>query len=166
MIEKGFKVILILNDLILLFAFGLAFAQAQFGFSFHIASAGVAILLSFFANSCALFYFIGSGVWLRDEAKALVIKNRAAAMQVWELYEKANKLKGKAFPLPSLNIALALFTFILGGASQVGASALWIHILLASLFVVCSLLSTRILFKCIKTNLELLDQATGIIEAN
>ncbi len=164
MIEKGLKVILILSDFSLALALFLGFFQARWGFSFHLASAGVAILLSFFANSCAIFYFVGSGVWLKDEAKNLAPKNREGALKIWGLYEKANKLKGRAFPLPSLNIALALFTFILGGAAQVHAVSPYLHVGLGILFVITSFLSTRVVFSSLKTNLTFLDEATQIID--
>ncbi len=162
MIEKGLKVVLVVSDLGLLIAFILAFFQSRYGFPMHMASAGVAILVSFFANSCAIFYFVGTGVWIRDEAKALAVRNREAGLQVWSLYEKANKLKGKAFPLPSLNIALALFTFILGGAIQVGAVSAWVHVTLATVFVISSFFSTRLVFSAMKSNMDLLNQTTTL----
>ena len=131
----------------------------------HLSLAGIAVLISLFANLCIIFYFVGTGVWIRDQAREMLGRDKARAMRVWELYEKANKLKGKAFPFPTMALVLGLFAFILGGANQVGAIPAWLHPLIATLDVLISWAAVPFSFRAMGANLALLDQASQEIEA-
>ncbi len=172
-IEPWLKGTVVLSDILLAVAFFMAFFQSELAralgfssaFEFHLATSGIAVMLSLFSNSCIIFYFVGTGVWIKDRAREIVGIDKDRALRVWSLYEKSNKLKGKAFPLPSLNLVLALFTFILGGALQVSAVPHWTHPTLATILIATSILATRITFRCIKDNLALLDQCTAEIDA-
>ena len=172
-IEGSLKGTIVLSDLLLAVAYALAYFQASLApalhfsspFQFHLATSGIGIMFSLFSNSCIIFYFVGSGVWIKDQAREAFGQDKARGLRIWELYEKANKLKGRAFPLPSLNLVLALFTFILGGALQVAAIPHWLHPTLATLLIISSFFSTRLTFKSIKANLLLLDEASREIDA-
>jgi len=171
-IESGLRGVVWLGNAALIFNFITAWFQVplsawlHFGspFSFHLSLSVAAILLSLFANLCILFYFIGTSVWLRDRAREVFQRNKSIGLEMWPIYERANKLKGLAFPFPTLAIVLALFTFILGGAHQVGAVPTWVHPTLAFFLTLFSCLGGYFSEKGIRRNLPLLDEASAKIE--
>ncbi|MBS1984500.1 MAG: hypothetical protein JST16_10040 [Bdellovibrionales bacterium] len=172
-IESAVKFIVIFANVALSAAFALAWVIFGYGLHWgaaapvqvHLAIAGIGVLFSLFANLCVIFYFIGSGVWIRDQARGLFGTHKDTALKVWSLYEQANKLKGKAFPFPTFGLVLALFAFVLGGATQVGAIPHWLHPLVATLFVVLAWAGVGMQFRAVDRNLQLLDEASDLIDA-
>ena len=132
------------------------------GFPFHLAGAAVAVLISLFCNVSVLFYFIGTGVWIKDKAKSRYAQHRESAEAMWAIFEKANKLKGKSFPFASFGLVLGLFSFVLGGATQVGAAPHWLHPLVGGLFVVLSWSGTKWITQSVYANVKFLDQVTEL----
>ena len=121
-------------------------------------------MLSLFSDICVIFYFIGTSVWMRDQAQALFPRNKERAQKIWTAYQLANKLKGKTFPFATMGIVWALFTFILGGANQVGAIPRWLHPTLATLLLVNSLVGWKFYFPNIVRNVTFLDEVSREIE--
>jgi hypothetical protein len=133
-------------------------------FVFHLGTAGTSVMICFFANLSVLFYFIGTGVWMKDQAKALLTKDKARAQKIWAVYERSNKLKAKAFPFATFSIFLGILTFVMGGAYQVGAIPPWLHPTLATLLCLCGWLGIRFVFSAMKTNLQNLNECSSIID--
>ncbi len=122
-------------------------------------------LLHFFAALGVLFYFIGSGVWIKDHAMGLAKSNREKAEKLYAIYKSANKLKGRAFPFASFSIFLGIMTFVLGGARHVEAIPLWIHPAAGTLLIAVSLASFPFVYPAIDRNVKFLDEASDLIEA-
>ncbi len=173
MLETSVKVVVLFANLILTAAYASAWWIFGRGISWgeaspvqvHLTVAGIGILFSLFANLCVIFYFVGTGVWMRDRAKESVTLDRERALRMWDAYEGANKLKGKAFPMPTMGLVLGLFAFILGGANQVGAIPSWLHPLIATLLVLCAWAAVPMVFKAMRTNLDLLNRVSAELDA-
>lgn len=168
-LESALKFLTGLSCLLVSAAFGAAWFQHalgpllgfESGLQFHVALSGIAVLTSLFSDTFLIFYFVGTGVWMKDRSKDLVSgQKRDAAVRVWNLYETANKLKASSLPLATFGIVLALFSFILGGARQVGAIPTWIHPTLAAAFTLNALLGLKVHFRNIQRNLGYLDQVS------
>lgn len=155
-IEKALKFLLIFCNIVLSIVLIDGYFKV-FSFRFHIVSASIGVMLSFFIYSSVLFYFIGTGIWMRDKSKAIFSADEALGLSCWEIYEKANKLKGRVFPSTTLVLFLALFTFLMGGALQVKASNPWLHPSLAVLLVLLAWFSWPIIKRNIHKNVEFLD---------
>ncbi len=170
-LEKTLRIFHGASTVLLGVAFACAWFQAPIaaalklegGLSFHVAFAVGALFVALFSHLFVMFYFIGTGIWLRDNAQGLVARNKKAAFEIWALYEKANKLKGPTFPFISLFLVFATFTFILGGATNVGAIAPWVHPTLATLTVLVALIGMKFIFGALTKNLALLDSCSGIL---
>ena len=172
LIENGVRFFWALSTLLL----SLTYAAVWFRFSLvqtfpslnamqiHYMTAIPCTLLQFFTALGVLFYFIGTGVWIKDQAMGLAKKDRKKAEAVYEIYKKANKLKGQAFPFVTFAIFFGIMTFVLGGARQVEAIPNWIHPTIASLFVLISVVSMPFIFPAIKRNIAYLDEASKLLE--
>jgi ABC-type protease/lipase transport system fused ATPase/permease subunit len=162
-IEKSFSFLLWLSNILL----SLVFISAWFsiGYEAHLVSASVATLLSLFVQVSTLFYFIGSGRWIKDQAEEILPHDKAKAFRIWDIYQKANKLKAGPMPFATFGILLGLFTFILGGALQVGAVSAWVHITLASLFLINNWTGHIFTLRAMKRNLEYLDLTSKEIDS-
>jgi len=172
MVEIGIRILLVLANLLLgatwLMAWSMGHWSEALGLpspiQLHIALGSVSVLLSLFGSTCILFYFIGTGLWLRDRAKEHVRRDEAGAQKVWALYQSANRLKGGPFAFATFGLFLGLFAYILGGATQVGALPGWIHPTLATLLLVNNLAAMTFTFRNMKRNLTFLDQASRILD--
>jgi hypothetical protein len=132
-------------------------------FLFHLATAGISVLLSFFANLSVLFYFIGTGVWMKDQAKLVLARDRVTAQAVWAIYEKSNRLKARAFPFATFSIFFGILTFVMGGAFQVGAVPPWVHPTLASLLCLSGWLGIKFIFGAMRENLANLNECSALL---
>lgn len=164
LIERSFLILLWLSNILLSLTFVAAWFQNILGTEMHIVSASVATLLSLFAQISTLFYFIGSGRWIKDQADAQYLHNKSKGFRIFEIYNKANKLKAGPMPFATFGIFLGLFAFILGGALQVGALSKWIHVSLASAFLINNWIGQHFTLKALKKNIEYLDQTTQELE--
>jgi hypothetical protein len=133
-------------------------------FVFHLATAGISVLISFFANLSVLFYFIGTGVWMKDRAKEILKQDRSKAQQIWAIYEKSNKLKAKAFPFATFSIFFGILTFVMGGAFQVGAVPSWLHPTLATLLCLTGWIGIKFVFGAMRENLENLNKCSELLD--
>jgi hypothetical protein len=164
-IERSFVVLLWLSNGLLGLTFLGAWFQSQTGTEIHIVSASVATLLSLFAQISTLFYFIGSGRWIKDQADYYFVRDKNKGLRLFEIYKKANKLKAGPMPFATFGIFLGLFAFILGGALQVGAISRWIHVSLATAFLINNCVGQYFTLRALKRNIEFLDQASKEIES-
>ncbi len=172
MIESGVKLVVLFANLALTAAWASAWWIFRSDLSWgaassvqvHLAAAGVAVMIGLFSNLCVIFYFTGTGVWIKDQAKSYASSNRTLALAIWDRYELASKLKGKTFPMPTMALVFGLFSFILGGANQVGAIPHWLHPTLATLYVIFSWAQISPVWKGIHDNLRLLDESSTLID--
>ena len=172
--EKSVKGLLLFSHILVTLAFVMAWKQSYFaslvglesGFQLHLWMGLTALFLSLFANLCIIFYFVGSGVWIKERSKEVYRKQAERGKKIWSIYESANRLKGKGFPFASMCLVLGLFTFILGGARQVNAVPNWIHPTLAALWLLLSWGGIRPTFKAIDANLLYLDEVSDLVESS
>ena len=125
----------------------------------------ISIFVLLFANISSIFYFVGTGRWVKDQAMLLMAQGRKKpSVAVWDLYEKANKLKALPMPFATFALVLGLFTFIMGGAHQMHAIPEWIHPSLATLLLLLNWTSHWATFRTIHKNLAILDQCSNIVD--
>jgi hypothetical protein len=173
-LERALKALVLVTNCCLTLAFLVGWFQHQlapwFGFSnplpLHVSVASISVILSLFSDTCVLFYFIGTGVWIKDRAHEIAAnKDLESAKKVWAYFESANKLKAKSFPFASMGLLLGVFSFILGGAHQVGAISPWVHPLVAFLLVVNGWIGLRFYKVAVEKNLFFLDAVSGELDA-
>lgn len=170
--EWPVRILLVGSTALLWLSYGTAWFQHELAahfewssaFLFHLASAGSSVLLSFFANLSILFYFIGTGLWMKDQAKAVAASNRDAALKIWSIYEQSNKLKGRAFPFATFSIFFGILTFVMGGALQVGAIPVWLHPSLATALVLIQSLGIPLVFGAIAQNFTNLNKCSDLLD--
>lgn len=90
-------------------------------------------------------------------------RDRNKAEMLYEIFKKANRLKGHAFPFVTFSIFFGIMTFVLGGARQVAAVPLWLHPLVATGSVAVSLLSFPFIYPAITKNISYLDEASSLM---
>lgn len=170
MIERGLKFLLVLNLGFLALTLLARFQAANVAPLLNVDPAALflavalpAVLLSLFSDTCVLFYFIGTAVWIRDRGDEILRTNRNRAKQIQGIFESANALKGKSFPFATLGIALALFFLILSGGIQVGAVSNWLGTILCLAWAANAAASIKFIFPAIQTNLEYLDEASRLV---
>jgi len=164
-IEKSFVVLLWLSSILLSLSFFGAIWFWQ-DVQTHIVFASIATLLALFAHVSTIFYFVGTGIWIKDRAEEVLSKDKDKAFRIWEIYRKANWLKSYSMPFPTLAIFMGLFGFIFGGALQVGAIDKWIHVAVASLFVLFSWIGLILALIALKKNIEYLNLTSQELEKN
>ena len=162
-VERGFLASLYLAATLCTGAF--AVGMAPVSLEWHLAFAVPAVLFVLFAQSAAIFYFVGTGIWIRDRSKEQALRRNPAARELWKLYEKSQTFKGPTMPTASLGLALGFFVFVLGGASQVGALNPWIHGLLGLLLAVHSVFSIRVYKRYVVLTVACLDEASQLLSS-
>lgn len=172
MIEKGVKFIWALSNLTLTLTYLIAWYRGPISLQFpnfnplqlHFVTAIPATLFHFFAALGVLFYFIGTGVWMKDQAMSFAKSDQKKAEQLYSIYKSANRLKGRAFPFVTFSIFFGIMTFVLGGARHVEAIPLWVHPAVGSLLLAVSLASFPFIYPAISKNITYLDEASALIE--
>ena len=173
-IEKSLKVLILFSNLGLSVAFLVGWFQHALAATFaleaalplHVSISSIAVILSLFSDTSVLFYFIGTGVWIKDRAKELAsVSQKDQAVRVWNFFEKANKLKARSFPFATFGLMLGVFSFILGGAHQVGALPTWVYLFVAFFLVVNGWFGSRFYKKAIDQNLFFLDSVSTELDA-
>jgi hypothetical protein len=172
-VEKSLKVLIVAAALGLAGTFLTAWFQHSLAHffsledsaSFHLTIATVSVLTALFSDTCVLFYFIGTSVWIRDRAKEAFIRQPQAGIEISQIHESANKLKARTFPFATLGIMFGLFTFVLGGANQVGAIPRWLHPGLAGLYLLNAIYAIKHYFRAIDLNLEHLDKVSQKLDS-
>jgi hypothetical protein len=170
-VERPLRALILITNVLLTLAYVAAWYQWDLAvklswtaFELHLASGGIAVLLHFFACLGVIFYFVGTGLWIKEQSQALVTQNKKLAFQVWDVYKSANKLKGFGFPFATFGIISGVFTFILGGAYHVGAIPYWVHPTLATIMLGLAWLGVPFIFYGMNQNIARLDEASRLIE--
>src|SRR5262249_17344719 len=88
----------------------------------HILLATPTVLLSLFAQSMVIFYFIGTGKLVKDDVAAYPEKERAAIL------EALRRFKSKTSPPATLALPSAIGVFVVGGAVHTPALPSWTHL--------------------------------------
>jgi tellurite resistance protein TehA-like permease len=138
-------------------------ALTPLSINWHLGLAIPAVLFVLFAQTAAIFYFVGTGIWIRDRSKELALQKDPAAKPLWQLYLKTQKFKAPTMPMASLGLALGFFVFVLGGASQVGAMNPWVHGLLGFLVALHAAFSIRVYRRYVRQTVETLDAASELL---
>ena len=169
--ERSIRLFILFTNLLLTLAYLAAWYQWDLAvklnwtaFELHLATAGIAVLMHFFACLAVIFYFVGTGLWIKEQSQALVTQNKKLAFEVWDVYKAANRLKGFGFPFATFGIICGVFTFILGGANHVGAIPNWIHPTLATIMLVLAWLGVPFIFYGMNMNIARLDEASTLVE--
>lgn len=95
----------------------------------HVAYAIPTVLLSLFSQSMVIFFFIGTGRLVKDEAAALPEADRRAILSALRGFKRQTS------PPATLALFSAIGVFVLGGAVHTRALPSWVH-LAASLLAV------------------------------
>src|SRR5262249_28667523 len=88
----------------------------------HILLATPTVLLSLFAQTMVIFYFIGTGKLVKDEVAAYPEKERAAILKALRGF------KSKTSPPATLALLSAIAVFVAGGAVHTRALPSWTHL--------------------------------------
>jgi hypothetical protein len=172
-IEKSLKTLILCSNLGLSLAFVIGWIQhpvaqalnLEAALPLHVSISSIAVILSLFSDTSVLFYFIGTGVWIKDRAKELAsAQKKERARLVWQHFENANKLKARSFPFATLGLMLGVFSFILGGAHQVGATPPWVHPLVAFFLVLNAWFGRKFYIQAIDKNLFFLDSVSSELD--
>lgn len=169
--ERPLRYLVLITNVLLTIAYIAAWFQWDLAvrvhwsaFELHLATAGFAVLLHFFACLGVIFYFVGTGLWIKEQSQGLVTQNKKLAFEVWAVYTSANKLKGFSFPFATFGIICGVFTFILGGANHIGAIPHWVHPTLATITLGLAWLGVPFIFYAMNLNTVKLDEASTLIE--
>lgn len=172
MLETGVKFFWIFSNALLAITYAIAwyrgplsrFTPAFNHLELHFVTSIPTTLFHFFTGLAVLFYFIGTGVWIKDEAMSLAKTDRAKAEKIFEVYKKANKLKGRAFPFITFSTFFGIMTFVLGGARHVRATPPWVHPTVGTILLVVSIISLPFIFAAIDKNVNYLNEATALLD--
>ncbi len=170
--DKAVKALWVTANFFLLLAYICAWYQIELSVLFnkksavalHLAIAGPSMLLHFFASLGVLFYFIGTGTWMKDQAHSVRGRSHDKAQKIWDIYERCNRLKGWAFPFPTFCIFLGILTFVIGAAIDIGAVPHWVHPTLATALTTLGILGSPFIFWAMKRNVEGLDQISNMLD--
>ena len=173
MVEIGVRFFWVLSTFLLTSVYVIAWARFQIvsiwpafnPVDLHFATAIPITLFHFFTALGVLFYFIGTGVWIKDRAFEIAPHDRPKAEKIYDIYKSANKLKGRVFPFITFTIFFGIMTFVLGGARSVEAIPLWLHPLTGTGLLLVSVASMPFVFSSIRKNMIFLDQASEILES-
>jgi len=88
----------------------------------HILYALATVVLGLFSQSMTMFFFIGTGKEIKDQARGE--EDEDAVVRETKLY------KAKVFPAAFYAMIVLMVTFILGGGVHRGQIPPWIHVLL------------------------------------
>lgn len=170
--ENPVKYFFLLANIILTVAYTLAWKQSTFAplfgfesaFSFHLATIIPSILIHFFADLAVIFYFVGTGVWIKEQAYQVMPINKNLAENIYEIFKKANRLKGRAMPFATFCIFWGILAFVMGGAIDVGALPWWIHPTMATMMLLAGWIGVPFIFSAIHENYKRLNEVSELVE--
>ena len=100
---------------------------------------------------------------MKDQAFHLAPNDRSTAEKIYDVFKKANKLKGFVFPFITFSIFFGIMTFVLGGARHVEAIPHWLHPLSATALVLVSLVSQPFVSRSIHKNINFLNEVSTLL---
>lgn len=122
----------------------------------HITYAVPTMVVSMFAHSMAMFYFIGTGVQIKDAVKNHVLSP--------EFVNETKALKKEVFPIAMLTMGVVMAAFIVGGGVHTHAVPRWVHTGLAFAAVLVSARAFWIESRAIYRNLLLAERVAKAVE--
>jgi hypothetical protein len=123
----------------------------------HVMLALFASLLVLFGHSMTMFYFIGTGVRMKE----LVAEHRIEE----DLITPTRRFKQRVFPWATLAMALTMVAFILGGGVDTGNLPSWIHLILALLAIGVNFVALQHEISGIHANVRLFDHLDALVVA-
>ena len=124
----------------------------------HVLLAMFAAFLVLFGHSMTMFYFIGTGVRLKE----LVAEH---AVHEEDLIRPTVRFKMRVFPITMLAILATIVTFILGGGVDTGSLPGWVHLILALAALTLQFLAIQKETWAIHANVRLFDRLDEILSA-
>jgi hypothetical protein len=97
----------------------------------HVGWAIPTVLLSLFAQSMVIFYFIGTGRLVKDEVAAWPEERRRLILAA------LRRFKARTSPPATFSLVSAIGVFVLGGAAHTRSLPSWTHLAAAVLAIVC-----------------------------
>jgi cbb3-type cytochrome oxidase subunit 3 len=88
----------------------------------HVSYAIPTVLFSLFSQSMVVFFFIGTGKLVKDEAAGLPEADRAV------VHAALRRFKMQTSPPATLALLCAIAVFVLGGAAHTRALPSWVHL--------------------------------------
>jgi hypothetical protein len=124
----------------------------------HVLLAMFAAISVLFGHSMTMFYFIGTGVRLKE----LVAEH---TVQEEDLIRPTILFKMRVFPITMLAILATIVTFILGGGVDTGSLPGWVHLILALTALALQLAAVQKETWAIHANVRLFDRLEEILAA-
>jgi hypothetical protein len=116
----------------------------------HILFALPAMIISMFAHSMTLFYFIGTGSQIKELAKE---KNLPK-----DYVDRTKHFKRRVFPWAMYTMLAVMLTFILGGGVHTGSIPAWVHRTLAFGALLMSVVAAFVETEFVLRNVKLADE--------
>lgn len=156
-VMQGLSVLAILTATIAGVASAHPFLPVEVHARTHVTLGLTAAMLVLFSHSMTMFYFIGTGVRMKE----LVAEHRVQE----DLVTPTRVIKARVFPMMTWAILLTMVTFILGGGVDTGKIPGAIHLVLALGSTVLNYLAAAKATAAIFTNVRLFDRLDQIVVA-
>jgi hypothetical protein len=117
----------------------------------HVLLAIPTVLLSLFAQSMVIFYFIGTGKLIKDEVAAYPEPERAVILRA------LRRFKARTSPLATFSLLSAITVFVLGGAIHTRALPGWTHLAASVAAVVLHAWALLVQWRVFEENSRLMD---------
>ena len=123
----------------------------------HVLLAIFAAFLVLFGHSMTMFYFIGTGIRMKELVEEHGVDE--------DLITPTKRFKVRVFPFATMAILFTMVTFILGGGVDRGSLPSWVHLLLAVGAWLLHLIAIQKEAKAIHANVALFDHLDDIVVA-
>lgn len=123
----------------------------------HVLLAIFAAFLVLFGHSMTMFYFIGTGIRMKELVEEHEIKE--------DLITPTKRFKMRVFPWATMAMLMVMVTFIIGGGVDTGRVPSWAHLLLASTALVLHFAAVQKETQAISANVRLFDHLDAIVIA-
>jgi hypothetical protein len=121
----------------------------------HVVLALSGAIVILFAHSMTMFYFIGTGVRMKE----LVAEHRVRE----DLITPTRRFKARVFPWATMALLVTMVTFIVGGGVDTGKLPGWIHLILALGACVLNYVTALRAVLAIHANVRLFDHLDDLV---
>lgn len=125
----------------------------------HVGYAIPTVLFSLFSQSMVIFFFIGTGKLVKDEAAGLPDADRAV------IAAALRRFKMQTSPPATLGLLCAIAVFVLGGAAHTRTLPSWVHLGSAIAAVATHLWAFTAEYRAFSENNRLMDDPAGYARA-
>lgn len=112
--------------------------------SAHVLLGLITALIGLFSQSMTIFYFIGTGREIREEAGGRPDEH--------DLLRETKLFKKRVFPTAVWAIAAIITTFVLGGGVYTGRFPIWLHVTLAAITLLLFIRAYWLEFRAMSRN--------------